>query len=135
MSIEDIEHKGENKRDFRVDQKRRTDLYNQRWKSQAKLGSTYVIINYDHTCSLLTINLMQIYYRRLINWLLQKLSTLIGQLATIHICDWLTKVKRIYEPFCLLVHARIRHNSSTYLQITNNHLVSDTKLSFDEENV
>ena len=30
MSIEDIEHKGENKRDFRVDQKRRTDLYNQR---------------------------------------------------------------------------------------------------------
>ena len=30
--------------------------------------------------------------------MLQKLSTLIGQLATVHICDWLTKVKRIYEP-------------------------------------
>ena len=34
--------------------------------------------------------------RELINWVLQKLSTLIGQLATAHICDWLTKVK-FYE--------------------------------------
>ena len=25
-----------------------------------------------------------------------KLSSLIGQLATVHICDWLTKVKQIY---------------------------------------
>ena len=30
--------------------------------------------------------------------MLQKLSTLIGQLGTVHICDWLTKVKKIYEP-------------------------------------
>ena len=29
--------------------------------------------------------------------MLQKSSTLIGQLATVHICDWLTKVKQIYE--------------------------------------
>ena len=33
----------------------------------------------------------------LINWVLQKLSTLIGQLATVHICDWLTKDKQIYK--------------------------------------
>ena len=37
--------------------------------------------------------------------MLQKLSTLIGQLATVHICDWLTKVKQIYDLSCLLVHA------------------------------
>ena len=46
---------------------------------------------------------MEIYYGRLINWVLQKLSTLIGQLATVHINDWLTKVKQIYESSCLLV--------------------------------
>ena len=33
----------------------------------------------------------------LINSVLQKPSTLIGQLATVNICDWLTKVIRIYE--------------------------------------
>ena len=40
----------------------------------------------------------------LINWVLQKSSTLIGQLATgtVHICDWLTKVKQIYEPGMIL---------------------------------
>ena len=114
MSIEDIEHKGENKRDFRVDQKRRTDLYNQRWKSQAKLGSTYVIINYDHTCSLLTINLMQIYYRRLINWLLQKLSTL-----TVQICDWLMKVKWIYELSNLLLHGFLAQNPCFNITLSN----------------
>ena len=27
----------------------------------------------------------------------QKSSTLIGQLATVHICDWLTKIAQIYE--------------------------------------
>ena len=31
------------------------------------------------------------------NCVLQKLSTLIGQLATIHICDWLPKDKQIYK--------------------------------------
>ena len=40
----------------------------------------------------------------LITWVLQKSSSLIGQLATIHICDWLTKVKQIYESSFLLVH-------------------------------
>ena len=30
--------------------------------------------------------------------------TLIGQLGTAHICDWLIKVKQIYEPSCLLFH-------------------------------
>ena len=48
----------------------------------------------------------EIYYRKLINWVIQKLSTLISQQATVHIYDWLTKVKQIYEPFCLLVHVR-----------------------------
>ena len=42
---------------------------------------------------------------RLINWVLQKLSSLIGQQTTVHICDLLTKVKRIYEPSFLLFHA------------------------------
>ena len=35
------------------------------------------------------------------NWVFPKLSTLIGQLATVHISDWLTKVIWIYEP-CML---------------------------------
>ena len=44
-----------------------------------------------------TVCCMEIYYRRLINWVLQKLSTLIGQLATVHIFDWLTKDQQIYK--------------------------------------
>ena len=36
--------------------------------------------------------------------MLQKLSTLIGQLAIVHTCDWLTKVELIYEATYLLVH-------------------------------
>ena len=36
--------------------------------------------------------------------MLQKLNILIGKLATVHIFDWLKKVKQIYELFCLLVH-------------------------------
>ena len=40
---------------------------------------------------------MDIYLGQLINWVLQKSSTLIGQLATVHNCDWLTKDKRIYK--------------------------------------
>ena len=47
---------------------------------------------------------MDIYSGQLINWVLQKTSTLIGKLATVHICDWLTKVQQIYEPSWLLVH-------------------------------
>ena len=42
------------------------------------------------------------------NWVQQKSSTLIGQLATVHICDWLTKVIQIYEPSCLWFHAHHR---------------------------
>ena len=42
---------------------------------------------------------------QLINWVLQKLSFLIGQLAAAHICDWL-KIKWIYKPSCLLVHGQ-----------------------------
>ena len=53
--------------------------------------------------------MMEIFYRRLINWVLLKLSTLIGQQAKVHICDWLKKVKRIYEPSCLLVHGTDLH--------------------------
>ena len=44
------------------------------------------------------------YYGRLINWVQQNTSTLICQLGTVHICDWLTKFKHIYEPSCLLFH-------------------------------
>lgn len=40
----------------------------------------------------------------LINWVLQKSSFSNGQLAEVHICDWLTNVKRIYEPSCLLFY-------------------------------
>ena len=40
---------------------------------------------------------MEIYFGRLINRVLQKSSTLIGQLATVHNCDWLTKEKQIYK--------------------------------------
>ena len=40
----------------------------------------------------------------LINSVLQKPSTLIGKWATVHICDWLTKVKQINEPSYLLVN-------------------------------
>ena len=47
---------------------------------------------------------MEIYFGRLMNWVLQKLRTLIGQLATVHICYWLTNVKQIYELSCLQVH-------------------------------
>ena len=43
---------------------------------------------------------------RLINWVLQKLSTLIGQLVTVLICVGWQKVKQIYELSCLLVHKR-----------------------------
>ena len=32
------------------------------------------------------------------------MSTLIGQLGIVHICDWLTKVEQIYEPSSLLFH-------------------------------
>ena len=39
---------------------------------------------------------IEIYYERLINWVLQKSITLIGQLDTAHIFDWLTKVILIY---------------------------------------
>ena len=45
--------------------------------------------------------------RRLINEWLQNLSTLIGQLHVSCSCDWLTKVKQIYEPSCLLFHGII----------------------------
>ena len=48
---------------------------------------------------------MEIHYKMLLNWVLQKSSTLIGQLSTVHICDWLIKVKQIYELSCLLVNA------------------------------
>ena len=43
--------------------------------------------------------------------MLQKSSTLIGQLVIVHICDWLTKFKRVYEPSSLLVHvaAKLMH--------------------------
>ena len=34
----------------------------------------------------------------------KKLSTLFGQLTTVHICDWLIKVKQVYEPSFLLFH-------------------------------
>ena len=37
--------------------------------------------------------------------MLEKSSTIIDQLATVHVCDWLTKVWRIYEPSCLLLNA------------------------------
>ena len=47
---------------------------------------------------------MEMYQGRLINWVLQNVSTLIGQLGTVHICHWLTKIKQIYEPSCLLMH-------------------------------
>ena len=40
---------------------------------------------------------MDIYLGHLINWELQKLSSLIGQLATVHNCDWLMKKKQIYK--------------------------------------
>jgi len=40
---------------------------------------------------------MDIYKGQLLNLVRQKLSTLIGQLATVHICDWLTKDKQIYK--------------------------------------
>ena len=50
------------------------------------------------------VNPMEIYDTRLINQVSQKSSTLIGQQATVQIYDWLTKVKQIYEPSCLLVH-------------------------------
>ena len=40
----------------------------------------------------------------LIKWGLQKLSSLIGQLAKEHICDRLKKVKQIYELSFLLLH-------------------------------
>ena len=43
--------------------------------------------------------------------MLQKSSTLIGQRFIVHICDWLTKFKRVYEPSSLLVHvaAKLMH--------------------------
>ena len=40
---------------------------------------------------------MDIYLGHLINWELQKSSSLIGQLAIVHNCDWLLKKKRIYK--------------------------------------
>ena len=42
---------------------------------------------------------------------------LIGQLGTLHIFDWLTKFKRIYEPSCQLFHASfaLYHNILKYL--------------------
>ena len=40
---------------------------------------------------------LEIYYGRLVNGVLKKSSTLIGQLATVHNCDWLTKDKQIYK--------------------------------------
>ena len=49
---------------------------------------------------------LEIYYGRLVDGVLKKSSTLIGQLATVHICDWLTKVEQIYEPSCLLFHGK-----------------------------
>ena len=41
---------------------------------------------------------MDIDYRRLINWVVQKSSTFFSQMATVHMAEWLTKVKH------LLVH-------------------------------
>ena len=37
----------------------------------------------------------------------KKSSILIGQLTTVHICNWLTKVKQIYEPGMLSCDARV----------------------------
>ena len=60
-------------------------------------------LNFWRFCIYVTIfeNVNKIYgdnRGELINLVQQKLSTLLGQLATAYICDWLTKVKRIYEP-------------------------------------
>ena len=38
--------------------------------------------------------------------MLQNASSLIGQLGTVHIHDWVTKIKKIYEPSCLLFHGK-----------------------------
>ena len=59
----------------------------------------------------------EIYYRKLINWVIQKLSTLISQQATVHIYDWLTKVKQIYESSCLLVHAINQFQTMRFLNV------------------
>ena len=48
---------------------------------------------------------LEISYGGLVNGVLKKSSTIIGQLATVHICDRLTKVNQIHEPSYLLVHA------------------------------
>ena len=49
--------------------------------------------------------------------MLQKLSTLISQQATVHIYDWLTKVKQIYESSCLLVHAIKQFKTMRFLNV------------------
>ena len=59
----------------------------------------------------------EIYYRKLLNWVIQKSSTLIGQQATVHIYDWLTKVKQIYESSFLLVHAINQFQTMRFLNV------------------
>ena len=50
---------------------------------------------------------MEIYYGRILNSI-----SLIFQLAKVHICDWLTKGKQIYEPSCRSMHASALSSSS-----------------------
>ena len=60
---------------------------------------------------------MEIYYGRFTNLVLQKSGSLIDQLATVHICDWLPKVKQIYESSCLLVHAINQFQTMRFLNV------------------
>ena len=39
--------------------------------------------------------------------MLQNVSTLIGQLNTVYIYDWLTKMNKIHEPSCLLFNGTL----------------------------
>ena len=59
--------------------------------------------------------------------MLQKSSTLIGQLATVHICDWLTKVKQIYEQGMLII-GLIINGKNLEDNIPENNIIG-TKLS------
>ena len=59
---------------------------------------------------------MEMYSGWLINWVVKKSSPPIGQSATVHICDWLTKVKQNYEASFLLVHG---YSAMVFHEITS----------------
>ena len=73
---------------------------------------------------------MNIYLGQLINWLLQKLSILIGRLAIVHICDWLIKDKQIYK-LSSIIFMVSAHDGLTWAKTTLKRCIYSTQLIFD----